>query len=65
MSDNKTSIEINNRTLSLEINKIGKQADGSAFLRYGDTIMFATATSKKEMKEKKPFRLPPQPPRKK
>ena len=55
MSDNKTSIEINNRTLSLEINKIGKQADGSAFLRYGDTIMFATATSKKEMKEMKPF----------
>lgn len=55
MSDNKTSIEINNRTLSLEIDKIGKQADGSAFLRYGDTIMFATATSKKEMKETKPF----------
>ncbi len=55
MSDNKTSIEINNRTLSLEIDKIGKQADGSAFLRYGDTIMFATATSKKEMKEMKPF----------
>jgi polyribonucleotide nucleotidyltransferase len=55
MSDNKTSIEINNRTLSLEIDKIGKQADGSAFLRYGDTIMFVTATSKKEMKEEKPF----------
>jgi len=55
MSDYKTSIEINNRTLSLEIDKIGKQADGSAFLRYGDTIMFVTATSKKEMKEEKPF----------
>jgi polyribonucleotide nucleotidyltransferase len=55
MSDNKTSIEINNRTLSLEIDKIGKQADGSALLRYGDTIMFVTATSKKEMKEEKPF----------
>ena len=55
MSDNKTSIEINNRTLSLEIDKIGKQADGSAFLRYGDTIMFVTATSKREMKEEKPF----------
>jgi polyribonucleotide nucleotidyltransferase len=55
MSDNKTSIEINNRTLSLEIDKIGKQADGSAFLRYGDTIMFVSATSKKEMKEEKPF----------
>ncbi len=53
--NNKTSLEINGRTLSLEINKIGKQADGSAFLRYGDTIMFVTATSKKEMKEEKPF----------
>lgn len=55
MSDNKTSLEINNRTLSLEIDKIGKQADGSAFIRYGDTIMFVSATSKKEMKEEKPF----------
>jgi polyribonucleotide nucleotidyltransferase len=55
MSDNKTSIEINNRTLSLEIDKIGKQADGSALIRYGDTIMFVSATSKKEMKEEKPF----------
>jgi polyribonucleotide nucleotidyltransferase len=55
MSDNKTSLEINNRTLSLEIDKIGKQADGSAFIRYGDTIMFVSATSKKEIKEEKPF----------
>jgi polyribonucleotide nucleotidyltransferase len=55
MSNNKTSIEINNRTLSLEIDKIGKQADGSALIRYGDTIMFVSATSKKEAKEEKPF----------
>jgi len=55
MSDNKINIEINNRNLSIDIGKIGKQADGSAFLRYGDTIMFVSATSKKEMKEKKPF----------
>jgi len=55
MSDNKINLEINNRILSIELKKIGKQADGSAFLRYGDTIMFVSATSKKEMKEVKPF----------
>ena len=55
MSGEKINIEINNRNLSIEISKIGRQADGSAFLRYGDTIMFVSATSKKEMKEAKPF----------
>ena len=55
MSDNKINLEINTQILSIEIDKIGKQADGSAFLRYGDTIMFVSATSKKEMKEEKPF----------
>ena len=49
------SLEINNRTLSIEIGKIAKQADGSALVRYGDTIMLVTATSKKEVKEPKPF----------
>jgi polyribonucleotide nucleotidyltransferase len=55
MPDRKINIDINNRTLSVEIHKIGKQADGSALIRYGDTIMFVSATSKKEVKEKKPF----------
>jgi len=55
MSDQKINIEINERTLSIEMHKIGKQADGSALIRYGDTIMFVSATSKKEAKEKKPF----------
>jgi polyribonucleotide nucleotidyltransferase len=55
MSDRKINIDINNRTLSIEIHKIGKQADGSALIRYGDTIMFVSATSKKEVKEKKSF----------
>ncbi len=49
------SLEINNRTLSIEIGKVAKQADGSALVRYGDTIMLVTATSKKEVKEAKPF----------
>jgi polyribonucleotide nucleotidyltransferase len=55
MSGDKINLEINNRNLSIEISKIGRQADGSAFLRYGDTIMFVSATSKKEMKGPKPF----------
>lgn len=55
MSNNKINLEINNKTLSIEIDKIGKQADGSAFLRYGDTVMFVSATSKREMMEEKPF----------
>jgi polyribonucleotide nucleotidyltransferase len=48
-------LEINNRTLSIEIGKVAKQADGSALVRYGDTIMLATATSRKEMKVEKDF----------
>jgi len=51
----KINLEISNRTLSIEFGKMGKQADGSAFIRYGDTIMLVTATSKKEVKEPKPF----------
>jgi len=47
---NTISLEINNRTLSIEIGKIAKQADGSALLRYGDTMMLVTATSRKELK---------------
>lgn len=49
------SLEINNRVLSIEINKIARQADGSAIVRYGDTMMLVTATSRKEMKEEKNF----------
>ena len=49
------TIDINNRPITIEIGKMGKQADGSALVRAGETIMFVTATSKKEVKEPKPF----------
>jgi polyribonucleotide nucleotidyltransferase len=52
---NTISLEINKRTLSIDIGKIAKQADGSALLRYGDTMMLVTATSRKELKEGKDF----------
>ncbi len=49
------SLEIGGRPMTIEIGKIGKQADGSALVRYGDTIMYCAATSKKEVKEPKNF----------
>jgi polyribonucleotide nucleotidyltransferase len=52
---NTISLEINKRTLSVEIGKVAKQADGSALVRYGDTMMLVTATSRKELKEGKDF----------
>jgi len=55
MNHHSLSLEINNRTLSIDINKVATQADGSALIRYGDTVMFVSATSKKDVKEKKPF----------
>jgi polyribonucleotide nucleotidyltransferase len=55
MSHHTINLEINKRTLSIEINKVATQADGSALIRYGDTVMFVSATSKKDVKEPKPF----------
>ncbi|MGQ9578587.1 MAG: polyribonucleotide nucleotidyltransferase [Candidatus Aminicenantales bacterium] len=49
------SLEIGGRPMTIEIGKIGRQADGSALVRFGDTIMFCAATSKKEVKEPKNF----------
>ncbi len=52
---NTINIEIGGRTLSIELGKVGKQADGSALVRYGDTIMLVTATCKKEVSGEKNF----------
>ena len=49
------SLEINGRILSIELGKVAKQADGSALVRYGETIMFVSATSRREAKEDKDF----------
>lgn len=47
----KEEIEIGGRTLSIEVGKVAKQADGSAWVRYGDTIVLAAAVSSKEPME--------------
>ncbi|HET9177915.1 MAG TPA: polyribonucleotide nucleotidyltransferase [Terriglobia bacterium] len=41
------SIPLGGSTLSIEVGKLAKQADGSAFVRYGDTVVLATACSTK------------------
>ena len=40
------SLEVGGRTLSVDIDRIGKQAGGCAFMHYGDTTVscFATAS---------------------
>ncbi len=39
------SITLGANTLSIECGRVAKQADGSAFVRYGDTVVLATACS--------------------
>ena len=41
------SIELGGSTLSIEVGRLAKQANGSAFVRYGDTVVLATACSSK------------------
>src|SRR5208282_285462 len=39
------SITLGSNTLSIECGKVAKQANGSAYVRYGDTVVLATACS--------------------
>jgi polyribonucleotide nucleotidyltransferase len=41
----KVSLTLGANTLSIECGKVAKQANGSAFVRYGDTVVLATACS--------------------
>jgi len=38
-------MELAGRTLSVDINRVGKQANGCAFMHYGDTTVLCTATA--------------------
>lgn len=44
-------IDIGGRTLTIEIGKTAKQANGSAVMRYGDTVVLVTATASKDPRE--------------
>ncbi len=44
-------IEVKGKPLYLETGKFAKQADGSVIVRYGDTVVLATAVAKKEARK--------------
>ncbi len=46
---------IGKRTLSIEVGKIARQADGAALIQYGDTIVLVTAVSAPEENEEADF----------
>ena len=45
------SMELAGRTLTVDINRIAKQANGAALMHYGDTTVLSTATASKEPRE--------------
>ncbi len=47
----RASINIGDRELSIEVGKLAKQANGAAYLRYGDTVVLVTACAEEEPKE--------------
>ena len=48
MSDYRTyKMELAGKTLSIDIGRVGKQANGCAFMHYGDTTVLCTATASK------------------
>src|SRR6476660_3230695 len=55
MTEHKTSIKLGALPLEISIGKLAKQADGSAVVRYGDTVVLATAVFAKEPKENADF----------
>ncbi len=45
------SIEIGNKTLSVDIGRVAAQANGAALLKYGDTTVLSTATASDKPRE--------------
>jgi polyribonucleotide nucleotidyltransferase len=46
----KVEVDFYGRPLSIEVGKLAKQADGSALVRYGETVVLVTAVAAKELK---------------
>lgn len=47
----KVELEIKGKSLIIETGRFARQADGSAIVKYGDTVVLATAVAKKEARE--------------
>ena len=44
-------LELAGRTLRVDVNRVGKQANGCAFMHYGDTVVLSTATASEKPRE--------------
>ncbi|MCR5486280.1 MAG: polyribonucleotide nucleotidyltransferase [Lachnospiraceae bacterium] len=52
MADYRTyTMELAGKTLSIDIGRVGKQANGCAFMHYGETTVLCTATASKQPRE--------------
>ena len=51
MNVHKVSTTIGGKELSIEVGKLATQADGAAYIRYGDTVVLVTACGAKEPRE--------------
>lgn len=47
----KFSMELAGRTLTVDVDRVGKQANGCAFMHYGDTTVLCTATASEKPRE--------------
>lgn len=45
------SMELAGRTLTVQIGRVAAQANGAAFMRYGDTVVLSTATASEKPRE--------------
>ena len=45
------SMELCGRTLTVDVGRVAAQANGAAFMHYGDTVVLSTATASKEPRE--------------
>ncbi|MBR3537480.1 MAG: polyribonucleotide nucleotidyltransferase, partial [Eubacterium sp.] len=47
----KYEMELAGRTLRVDVDRVGKQANGAVLIHYGDTVVLSTATASKEPRE--------------
>ena len=49
------TMELAGRTLTVDVNRVAKQANGAAFMHYGDTTVLSTATASEKPREGRDF----------
>ena len=45
------SMELAGRTLTVDVDRVAKQANGAAFMHYGDTVVLSTATASEKPRD--------------